>query len=111
MVADAFSAGADYLLASSTGNTASHTPQIPRATALAWLQPFSATGTQLAGSLLDDCHERKDHAMSGAAAAYLVAISVMLFSALSALTLINTVKHLDPPEAPQSAKPPAGPRS
>ena len=42
--------------------------------------------------------------MSGAAAAYLVAISAMLFSALSALTLINTVRHLDPPDAPPSAK-------
>lgn len=41
--------------------------------------------------------------MSGAAAAYLVAISAMLFSALSALTLINTVKHLDSPDGPQSA--------
>jgi prenyltransferase beta subunit len=42
--------------------------------------------------------------MFGAAAAYLVAISAMLFCALSALTLIHTVKHLDPPEAPPSAK-------
>jgi hypothetical protein len=41
--------------------------------------------------------------MSGAAAAYLVAISAMLFSALSALTLINAVKHLDPPAGPPSA--------
>ena len=54
-------------------------------------------------SLLADCHERKDHTMSGAAAAYLVAISAMLFSALSALTLINAVKHLDPPSGPPSA--------
>jgi hypothetical protein len=68
------------------------------------LPPFSATGTQLAGSLLADCHQRKDHTMSGAAAAYVVAISAMLFSALSALALINTVKHLDPPDARPSAK-------
>jgi hypothetical protein len=42
--------------------------------------------------------------MSGDAAAYLVAISAMLFSALGALALISTVKHLDPPEDPPSAK-------
>jgi hypothetical protein len=41
--------------------------------------------------------------MSGTAAAYLVAISAMLFSALSALTLITAVKHLDPPTSPPSA--------
>ena len=41
--------------------------------------------------------------MSGVAAAYLVAISAMLFSGLSALTLITTVKHFDPPDAPASA--------
>jgi hypothetical protein len=33
------------------------------------------------------------------AAAYVVAISAMLFSAVSTLTLIHTVKHFDPPEA------------
>lgn len=43
--------------------------------------------------------------MFGVAAAYLVAISAMLFAALSALALISTVKHLDPPEAPPA--PPA----
>jgi hypothetical protein len=103
MAADGFSAGTDYLLASSTGNTSSPTPQILRTTAMPGLRPFSATGTQLASSLLAGCHERKDHTMSGAAAAYLVAISAMLFSALSALTLINAVKHLDPPAGPPSA--------
>ncbi len=41
--------------------------------------------------------------MSGAAAAYVVAIAAMLFSALSALTLIDAVKHLDPPADPPSA--------
>ena len=40
--------------------------------------------------------------MFGAAAPYLVAISAMLFSGLSALTLIYAVKHFDPPEAPSS---------
>jgi hypothetical protein len=41
----------------------------------------------------------------GAAASYLVAISAMLFSGLSALTLIYTVKHFDPSEAPSSPEP------
>jgi hypothetical protein len=36
--------------------------------------------------------------MLGPAAAYVVAVSAMLFSAISALTLIYTVKHLDQPE-------------
>lgn len=40
--------------------------------------------------------------MFGAAAPYLVAISAMLFCGLTALTLIYTVEHLDPPEAPSS---------
>lgn len=31
-------------------------------------------------------------------AAYFVAITAMLFCAVTALTLINTVRHLDPPE-------------
>ena len=39
--------------------------------------------------------------MFGPAAAYLVAISAMLFSGLSALTLIYTVKHLDSPQVPR----------
>jgi hypothetical protein len=34
-------------------------------------------------------------------ATYLVAFGAMLFSAISALTLIYTIGHLDPPEAPQ----------
>jgi hypothetical protein len=34
-----------------------------------------------------------------AASAYVVAISAMVFCAISALTLINTVRHLDSPEA------------
>lgn len=37
--------------------------------------------------------------MFGPAAAYVVAFSMLLFCGLSALTLIRTVKHLDPPEA------------
>jgi hypothetical protein len=44
--------------------------------------------------------------MFGAAAAYFVALSAMLFAVLSALTLAYTVRHLDPPEAaslPKSA--------
>jgi len=52
--ADGFPAGADYLPASSTGNTASPGPQTFRTTAMPGLQPFSATGTQLASSLLAD---------------------------------------------------------
>jgi hypothetical protein len=35
--------------------------------------------------------------MFGPAAAYLVAISAILFSGISALTLIYTVNHFDPP--------------
>ena len=31
-------------------------------------------------------------------AAYMVAIGTMLFSGLTALTLITVVRHLDPPE-------------
>jgi hypothetical protein len=30
--------------------------------------------------------------------AYLVAVSMMLFSALSAISLITAVKHLEPPD-------------
>jgi hypothetical protein len=37
--------------------------------------------------------------MFGTAAPYLVAISAALFSGLTALTLIYTVSHLDPPES------------
>jgi hypothetical protein len=36
--------------------------------------------------------------MFGPVAAYAVAFSAMLFSGISALTLIYTVKHLDKPE-------------
>jgi hypothetical protein len=36
--------------------------------------------------------------MFGPAAAYVVAFSAMLFSGISAVTLIYTVKHLDQPE-------------
>jgi hypothetical protein len=42
--------------------------------------------------------------MLAAAAPYLVAISAMLFSGLSALTLIFTVSHFDPTEAAPSLK-------
>jgi hypothetical protein len=41
--------------------------------------------------------------MSGLAAAYVVAISAMLFAAISALTLIYTVEHLDAPETSSPA--------
>ena len=37
--------------------------------------------------------------MFGSAAAYVVAISMLVFCGITALTLINTVRHLDPPEA------------
>jgi hypothetical protein len=36
--------------------------------------------------------------MFGPAAAYVVAFSAMLFSGISVLTLIYTVRHLDQPE-------------
>ena len=36
--------------------------------------------------------------MMGPIAAYIVAVSAMLFAALSALTLIATVNRLDPPD-------------
>jgi hypothetical protein len=42
--------------------------------------------------------------MLGAAAPYVVAISAMLFAALSAFTLFRTVRHLDPPE-PRASEP------
>jgi hypothetical protein len=42
--------------------------------------------------------------MFGSAAAYVVAISAMLFSAASALTLINTVRHFDPKETAPAPK-------
>lgn len=42
--------------------------------------------------------------MLGAAAPYVVAISAMLFAAVSALTLFYVVRHLDPPE-PHSSQP------
>lgn len=45
-------------------------------------------------------HLRRDHTMFGAAVPYLVALSAMLLAGLSALTLIYTLEHLDPPEAP-----------
>ena len=41
--------------------------------------------------------------MAGIAAAYVAAISGMLFAAISALTLIYTVDHLDVPETPSAA--------
>ena len=37
--------------------------------------------------------------MLGVVAPYLVAVSAMLFAGLSALTLIYTVNHFDPPAA------------
>lgn len=40
--------------------------------------------------------------MLGAAAPYVVAISALLFSGISALTLIYTVDHFDPPETAMS---------
>ena len=42
--------------------------------------------------------------MPGAAAPYLVSIAAMLFSGLSALTLIHIVRHFDPPEVPPLPK-------
>jgi hypothetical protein len=37
--------------------------------------------------------------MFGHIAAYVVAISTLMCCGISALTLINTVRHFDPPEA------------
>jgi hypothetical protein len=45
----------------------------------------------------------KGNTMLGAIAPYLMGVSAMLFAGLSALTLIRTVKHFDPPE-PAPAK-------
>jgi hypothetical protein len=42
--------------------------------------------------------------MVGPAAAYVVAFSMLAFCGLTALTLINTVRHLDPPETGSSAE-------
>ena len=43
--------------------------------------------------------------MLGAATPYIVAVSMMLFSGISALTLIYAIDHFDPPEAPTPAQP------
>jgi hypothetical protein len=43
--------------------------------------------------------------MLEAASAYLVAISAMLLAGLSALTLIYTVNHFDPPESASPHEP------
>jgi hypothetical protein len=37
-------------------------------------------------------------------ATYLVAFFAMLLSAVSALTLIRTVRHFDPPEMPETER-------
>lgn len=42
--------------------------------------------------------------MFGPLSAYLVAASAMLFSGISALVLIQTARHLDPPEIRSSPK-------
>jgi len=42
--------------------------------------------------------------MFGAAAPYLMAVSAMFIAGLSALTLIRTVKHFDPPEPAPTEK-------
>ena len=38
--------------------------------------------------------------MTGSTAAYAVAIAALLFCGISALTLIYTVEHFDPPDVP-----------
>jgi hypothetical protein len=48
---------------------------------------------------------QEDDTMFGAIAPYLVAISAALFSAFSALTLIYTVRHFDPPATPRPFTP------
>jgi hypothetical protein len=55
-------------------------------------------GTQLAIRVVTLLFTRKGPQMFGPATAYVVAFSAMLFSGISALTLIYTVKHLDQPE-------------
>jgi hypothetical protein len=40
--------------------------------------------------------------MFGPTAAYVVAIFALVFCSISALALINTVRHLDPPPAGES---------
>ena len=42
--------------------------------------------------------------MLGGAAPYVVAISALLFCGISALTLIYTVNHFDPPDAATSTE-------
>lgn len=46
--------------------------------------------------------------MLGTIAPYLMAFSAMAFAGVSALTLIYTISHLDPPEieAPRARRPP-----
>ena len=55
-----------------------------------------AAGTPLA--CFDDTTLLERDPMSGPLAAYLVAFFAMLFAGISALTLIATVRSLDPPE-------------
>jgi hypothetical protein len=45
------------------------------------------------------CESMQEAPVSDAIAPYLVAVSAMLFAAISALTLIHTVSRLDPPDA------------
>ena len=45
--------------------------------------------------------------MFGAATPYVVAVAMMLFSGISALTLMYAIDHFDPPEASTSATPTA----
>jgi hypothetical protein len=59
-------------------------------------------GTSLAARVVTLLFTRKGSQMFGPAAAYVVAFSAMLFSGLSAVTLIYTVKHLDRPELPKT---------
>jgi hypothetical protein len=42
--------------------------------------------------------------MLGSAAPYVVAVSMLLFCAVSALVWVNTVDHLDPPDTAGSSK-------
>jgi hypothetical protein len=68
-------------------------------TALLFADAGPATDTRLAGRARMS-FERSPAMME----AYFVAISALLFCGVSALTLIYTVKHFDPPEVGSSAE-------
>jgi hypothetical protein len=52
-------------------------------------------GTTLASGPCRQSYSNREDSMIGYASAYVVAICAMLFAAISALSLIHAVKHLD----------------